>query len=843
MSEQKTKKSSSNRRLWSLALLFVLMSCIAIIFMFRERIIIATANHFSKNYGIKVEQLTDLTMQLDLQQPFFIDNISLEDLVISVDYLQLEQVTQNQAVKANSKSSTPIIPELPNWIPDLHIQNITLQADNLPHLEGETLPFWSLLDLNVLQVRNISYRNTDSYAEFGFSVWQLEQKLLTTQLTYELDSSVDVKDGKRLEARLSTDLGSVSSIVNRIFPAFNRVLSGSLQAKLALDPKKADYIDLTVLVADASLNYEQEQLISNAQLSLKTALILDDKGWQPEQVDLNLLALDPIRVSEGNCSQFMTLFKVDGKLCESFKQNKSAKISAVELSPLLPLSLQVKIKDRDLNRWKIKAEPFSASVLMSDNKLTAQIHSLQLTPDHWQGSWALSALANSRYFSDLNVLDPTAIKLTAEGQASIKPAGESFKAALVLTSANIAVNRVNLTDILSDDIRVNLISPTTVKIEDNKVLPFAATFSTASVNNQYQKNYEINALTALHKLTFKGHVATLNSEWQLDEATLESRNTIHVLNGALNQAEGYWLAEKQVIPTFMTHQLPLPKGLDLPAFVTNRLDYNLSFNAELPYLKATVEGTLTADSSHFNDISATDISTDWNCKVLASDTELIPSLNAKCQINSQVSSVNMGPVVNNIGLSSLVSFVDEKLQIVIDNASAEIFSGSVSVSPLLITDFDHIVGQLHIRNLSLPEALELYQVPGVKVTGLLKSDLPFLVQNGELSITDGTIEQQGEGGIIQIKGNATIDQLKLTQPQLRYALELLENLHYDRLHSDVNFQPSGETKLIINIKGRNPSVERPIEFNYSHEENILQLFRSLRINDSMYDALDKMNNP
>ncbi|MFT7681571.1 MAG: hypothetical protein ACI935_001038, partial [Moritella dasanensis] len=31
--------------------------------------------------------------------------------------------------------------------------------------------------------------------------------------------------------------------------------------------------------------------------------------------------------------------------------------------------------------------------------------------------------------------------------------------------------------------------------------------------------------------------------------------------------------------------------------------------------------------------------------------------------------------------------------------------------------------------------------------------------------------------------------------------------------------------------------------NYSHEENILQLFRSLRINDSMYDALDKMNNP
>jgi hypothetical protein len=293
----------------------------------------------------------------------------------------------------------------------------------------------------------------------------------------------------------------------------------------------------------------------------------------------------------------------------------------------------------------------------------------------------------------------------------------------------------------------------------------------------------------------------------------------------------------------MAVNYPLPVGLYLPGLLENGLEYQLMLNEQKSYLTASISGGLTANSATYNDIIVTDINTNWRCKIDAAKPDLAASLNAKCHVNSDISSVDMGPVATNVNFTGLVTFANEQLQVAIDSASADAFSSTVSLSPLLITDFENIVGQIRIRNLSLPDILELYQVPGVKVTGLLKADLPFVVKGSAVSIIDGTIEQQGTGGVIQIKDNATIDQLKLTQPQLRYALELLENLHYNSLHSDVNFQPSGDTKLTINIKGRNPSVERPIEFNYSHEENILQLFRSLRINDAMYDAFDKMNNP
>jgi hypothetical protein len=335
----------------------------------------------------------------------------------------------------------------------------------------------------------------------------------------------------------------------------------------------------------------------------------------------------------------------------------------------------------------------------------------------------------------------------------------------------------------------------------------------------------------------------LNSDWQLDDALLKSENTVSLLEFKPIKAEGYWQLPTQSIPSLMTDVYPLPKGLTLSAQITNQLNYTLNLATQKPYLAANISGELTADSAYFNDISAAQLKTSWRCNMDSKDADISASLMAKCTVNSDVAAVNLGPVVENITVSGLVSLTSGQLQVAVDNASADIFSGQVSVLPLLITDFEHIVGQIQVRNLSLPEAVELYQVPGVKVTGLLKADLPFVLQGSAVSITDGVIQGQGQGGIIQIKDNVTIDQLKLTQPQLRYALDLLENLHYERLYSAVDFKPSGETKLLISIKGRNPSVERPIEFNYSHEENILQLFRSLRINDSMYDALDKMNNP
>ncbi|WP_017219821.1 intermembrane phospholipid transport protein YdbH family protein [Moritella dasanensis] len=846
---QQTKKASFHLRRWILGVSTLMMLSVAVASVYRESIIIKVSNNLAKNYGIKVEQLTGLVMKFDLKQPWFIDSIALANVDLSLDYLQFQQATQAQTVDTDSKTTATalVIPTLPDWIPDLHITNITVRGDNLPDFAADKLESWSSLKLNTLDVKNIVYRYNNVDPEFGFSVWQQELQLLTAEFNYSAgqlnDKSNDRDRHKQLNGTLITDLAKTKPIMDLFLPELNGLLSGSVKVDIALNPEKVDRIAVAISLNDVGLYEQQQAVITNTNLTLTTALTLGDNGWLADAADLNLVNVDPITVSADNCALFDSLFKMANAVCQPFQQSDSLTLTPIIITPQLPLSLQLSIQDRNIDTWQVAAKQLGATVHMSENRFALQVNQLLLTPGSWQGSWAISAAGNSRFFSAVDGLEPMPVQVAGKGVVEFNPTSTALQTKLLVNQASITAQQFKYTDMSSDNMTVKLLTPTRINIKDNKVSSFTSAFETILDNSQYQQTYKINTLTAQHKASFSTKSIVLNSDWQLDDALLKSENTVSLLELKPIKAEGYWQLPIQNIPSLMTDVYPLPKGLTLSAQITNKLNYTLNLATQKPYLAANISGELTADSAHFNDISAAQLKTSWRCNMDSTNADISASLMAKCTIDSNVAAVNMGPVVENIAVSGLVSLTNGQFQVAVDNASADIFSGQVSVLPLLITDFEHIVGQIQVRNLSLPEAVELYQVPGVKVTGLLKADLPFVLQGSAVSITDGVIEGQGQGGIIQIKDNVTIDQLKLTQPQLRYALDLLENLHYERLYSAVDFKPSGETKLLISIKGRNPSVERPIEFNYSHEENILQLFRSLRINDSMYDALDKMNNP
>jgi len=854
----KTKKTSNNVKLWIISLFILVLLSVAIMFTYRERIIMKISNHFSIPYGVKVAQLHGLTIKFDMQQPFFIDKIMLEQIKLNVDYLQFEQATQDpntDQVGIKVVTVAPILPALPDWIPDLHIENVTVQGTHLPPLpdisKAQRLSLsdlnWEQLDLNVVVFKGVDFRYADSNAdgntEFGFSVWQQDQRVLQAKLNYVLKETNNTDSRNLLKVQLNTDLSKLSARVNHALPAFNSDIYGIARLDVEVDLQQMERIALRLSLTDGAVSYDKKKLVENADFSVDTELVLDDKAWLPERVKLNITDIAPIMLTAKTCASFTTLLSVDKSVCQPFSNNASPTLAPIVITPELPLSLQVGIQERDITRWKVQAKQAAMTVIMfdsmSNNSLAVKMDELILTPQFWQSNWSLAVITNSRDFSELNV----PFQVISKGHVEVKPTDTSISTKLIVNSATLTAHKFKYSDMSSENIKVSLLDAMTVNISNNSVLPFDFALSTTSFNNQYQNEYKVDRFSAQHRGRFSTKSVSVKSDWQLDDVVMKSTNTVTLLNLTPYKIAGHWQYPQQSIPSLVTDKYPLPVGLYLPGLVDNRLDYQLMLEEQHSYLTASMSGKITANSSTFNDITATDINANWRCKIEADKPDLVASLNTDCLINSNVTSVDMGLVATNVNFTGLVRFANEQLQVVIDNASANVFSGTVSLSPLLITDFDHIVGQVRVRNLSLPEVIELYQVPGVKVTGLLKADLPFVAKGRAVSIIDGTIEQQGIGGVIQIKDNATIDQLKLTQPQLLYALELLENLHYDSLHSDVNFKPSGETKLTINIKGRNPSVERPIEFNYSHEENILQLFRSLRINDAMYDALDKMNNP
>ncbi|EDM64783.1 hypothetical protein PE36_13519 [Moritella sp. PE36] len=859
---KKTTKSSNKLRTWILSLLILMLSSVAVTLVYRERIIVGVTNHFAAPYGVKVATLNGLAVQFDLQQPFFIKKVTLAQLELYVDYLQFEKTTQGQTNQAATQTAiTPLsLPELPNWIPDLHITNIAVQGSSLPKLNLEQLHFqdnifkvidFKALDLNSIAIKDIDFKYMAGVPEFGFSVWQAGRNLLEAKLNYIFDNNVDSNNVDRnnvdnqafIKAQLTTDLTNISSIVNKLLPDLNTTIVGTATLETRFDPQLIDNVAVKLSFSNLGMSHNQQAMIANADVIVDTVLVLEGIDWLPEHVNLNIAHIDPINLTADTCAPYTQLFNIDKTACQSFNKEASPTLAPIVITPELPLSLQLSIQESDIQRWQVQAKQLGMKVQMLDktakNSVVVKAQKLQLTPQSWLSDWSFAMITNSHYVSDIHV----PVQLNAQGHIDVNPTESAMNIKVTVNEAAFTAQKFNYMDISSEDIQVALLAPMTVNIDKGEVRPFDFALSTALFNTKYQHEYKLERLTAQHQGRFSAKTVSVSSDWQLDDVVLKSKNTIKLFNLAPHKLEGKWQFPKQTIPSLITDIYPLPVGLNLPARVTNRLEYQVMLNGQERYLTASMSGGLTADHSTFNEITATDINATWMCSIVADKPDLATSLNAKCNINSDISSVDMGPVTTDVNFSGLVSFADEKLQVVVDNASAKAFSGTISVSPLLITDFDHIVGQLQVRNLSLPEVLELYNVPGVKVTGLLKADLPFIVQGAGISITDGSIEQQGAGGVIQIKDNVTIDQLKLTQPQLRYALELLENLHYDSLHSDIDYKPSGDTKLTINIKGHNPSVAQPIEFNYSHEENVLQLFRSLRINDALYDALDKMNHP
>jgi hypothetical protein len=126
----------------------------------------------------------------------------------------------------------------------------------------------------------------------------------------------------------------------------------------------------------------------------------------------------------------------------------------------------------------------------------------------------------------------------------------------------------------------------------------------------------------------------------------------------------------------------------------------------------------------------------------------------------------------------------------------------------------------------------------VELTGRVSGELPVEVHDGKVSIIDGKLYNLGSG-MLSVSENASVNALKAQQPQLKTVIGLLDNLDIDTLRSDVALTQDGWLTLGVNIKGENKSQAQPVNFNYTHHENIYTLFKALRLNDEISQQVEK----
>ncbi|KZN48398.1 intermembrane phospholipid transport protein YdbH family protein [Pseudoalteromonas luteoviolacea] len=296
----------------------------------------------------------------------------------------------------------------------------------------------------------------------------------------------------------------------------------------------------------------------------------------------------------------------------------------------------------------------------------------------------------------------------------------------------------------------------------------------------------------------------------------------HILDGELNQ-----MLIKVPEQSFMTlqpfvsqlaPQLQLSEGL-ISAEVTGNLStQSYQFKADLQ------GGGVLYDSHYLNGINLPVIGKFDEGQLVLSETVL------------DIAEVRSGAVLTD--LSAKLSSTNNTL--ILNDTKATIFDGEISAQQINLSSGDQNFS-IEAHNWDLAHVSEAGKSAGVELRGRVSGQLPVTIKQGDIEITNGKLTNI-DVGLLRIDNNESVEALKSHQAGIDTAFSLLENLEIEKLSSDVALSPDGWLDLAVEIAGVNEQAKQPINFNYTHSENIFQLFRALRLSDEITNEVEKALN-
>ncbi|WP_375056717.1 YdbH domain-containing protein [Zobellella sp. DQSA1] len=166
--------------------------------------------------------------------------------------------------------------------------------------------------------------------------------------------------------------------------------------------------------------------------------------------------------------------------------------------------------------------------------------------------------------------------------------------------------------------------------------------------------------------------------------------------------------------------------------------------------------------------------------------------------------------------------------------TARALGGQLALSPMALAAAPS--GEMHFSDISLEQILGYTAVSGLTGNGRLHGRLPFSFERG-FSVTGG--RAHSEGGWISYQAGEDLLASGASNLTLGLTLGLLSDLRYDRLEAEISMAPDGEAVIESRLQGQAPVMGRmhPVNFNYHHEENLLQLLASLRFARDLSERL------
>ncbi|QSX42182.1 YdbH domain-containing protein [Shewanella cyperi] len=375
----------------------------------------------------------------------------------------------------------------------------------------------------------------------------------------------------------------------------------------------------------------------------------------------------------------------------------------------------------------------------------------------------------------------------------------------------------------------------------------------------------------LGQMTFNGRLVPENEgktlstseQWQLDDVGLNSSHKLiwpsQVSDQASDQASN--LASDKLSPwrpakltanwqadnglgawlKLGSGLLPMPPALRLSGDTSVRADVAMDFVSALTRINLTPK--LTKLEGAWDNLPFQGGSAEADCRLLHSG--VAHTLELGCpRVSWQLASFNPGVIVSDIqgrGDLALGQAADGSLSALNINLTSE---GKLLDGEFLLPEFalrltEPSSAYLVLQGLSLEKLLELQPVTGIYADGIFDGVLPVKLAQGQVSVSGGKLAARAPGGLIMVRNNPAVEQMRASQPYLEFAFSALEHLQYSSLASSFDMAPGGDALMKVEVKGRNPGIERPIHLNYSQEENLLQLLKSLRIGEDLQNQIEQ----
>src|SRR5471030_1384080 len=238
------------------------------------------------------------------------------------------------------------------------------------------------------------------------------------------------------------------------------------------------------------------------------------------------------------------------------------------------------------------------------------------------------------------------------------------------------------------------------------------------------------------------------------------------------------------------------------------------------------------------DLSGLDFSLPYRLK------DAVWQLGVKQPVTLRIGEVNNLITMNNITADLQGHYPwSESQPLTLSNLGVDALRGHLSLSALRMPQHDAAV--LKLEKINLSELFTALKPKQLAMSGLIYGELPLYVDNPKWIIHNGWIKN--DGGLTLRLDQQFADAMASGNFANGLVIGLLRYLEISRSEAQVSLDNLGELTMAAKVYGVNytdnsrggDKEKREIVLNYSHQENIYQLWRSLRFGDNLQEWLQQ----